>query len=98
KGITTAQLIAEGCCGLRPPNRVGTLRKRGHLIETIREGGGVFRYRLIFENPNPSNEPARPKPSKQKRLTDDSDWFAREHGPRPSSGTHSALPLFGGRR
>jgi hypothetical protein len=93
-GITTGELIREGCCGLRPPNRAGDLRRQGHLIETIREGNGVFRYRLIRENPNP--QPLRRgKKAQQKPLPDSSDWFVRSTGiQRPSADASADLPLF----
>lgn len=85
KGITTGELIREGCCVLRPPNRAGDLRKKGHLIRTIPEGRGVFRYVLVRENPNPTPRRSQRKHAKQTTLTG-SGWFAER---RPTG-----LPLF----
>jgi len=98
RGITTGELIRDGCCGLRPPNRAGDLRRQGHLIETIREGRGVFRYRLIRENPDPQPFRKRGKRAEQSRLPESSDWFERQTGkPRPGSDRpkpSDAGPLF----
>ena len=87
EGITTGELIREGCCGLRPPNRVLDLRKKfGHLIETVREANGVFRYRLIRENLSPNERSGRDKCAKQSKLPTPGDWFSE---PR-----RTGLPLF----
>lgn len=98
EGITTGELIREGCCGLRPPNRVMDLRRAGHVIETIREGGGVFRYRLVRENSDPSPGPSLPK-TEQLSFADSDDWYERQTGkPRPSAKPPQEdvddLPLF----
>jgi hypothetical protein len=97
-GVTTAELIAEKSFGLRPPNRIGDLRRAGHLIETRRERHGVFRFVLIRESENPIEQrPAKKKP-RQTRFSDSADWYERATGkPRPS-GEASGLPLFSGVR
>jgi hypothetical protein len=95
-GITTGELIREGCCGLRPPNRVKDLRDAGHLIETRREAHGVFRFVLIRECANPTPK-RQPKKAKQAPLPQSEDWFTRSTGqPRPSSPQLGVGPLFDG--
>lgn len=78
-GITTGELIREGRYGLRPPNRIGDLRRQGNEIKTVREGNGVFRFVLIRENPNPQR-------SRKRSESSDTDFFAG----RPVTG----LPLW----
>lgn len=96
-GITTGELIRDGRFGLRPPNRVMDLRKAGHLIETIREGNGAFRYRLIRENPDPQPPRSRSKTTEQTTLSSSGDWYERQHGPRPSGKPEDDVPLFASR-
>jgi hypothetical protein len=94
EGITTGELIREGCCGLRPPNRIGDLRDAGHLIETRREGHGVFRFVLIRECANPTPK-RQPKKAKQASLPQSEDWFTRSTGrPRPANPQPNFGPLF----
>jgi hypothetical protein len=62
-GITSGELIREGRYGLRPPNRIGDLRRQGHQIQTIREENGIFRFVLVRENPNPQARRKQSKPS-----------------------------------
>jgi hypothetical protein len=100
-GITTGELIREGSFGLRPPNRVGDLRRQGHLIETIREGNGVFRFRLIREAENPIEQRPAKKKATQNRFSDSADWYEKQTGrSRPRSSTPArandaeTLPLF----
>jgi hypothetical protein len=81
EGITTGELIREGCFGIRPPNRVGDLRNAGHLIETRREGRGVFRFILIRECANPTSKHQAKKRTKQL-----GDFVAKERA--------TGLPLF----
>jgi len=84
-GITTGELIREGCCGLRPPNRAKNLRDAGHLIETRAEGKGVFRYVLIRENLNPQPRRRHSKKAEQATLSSAGDWYEQQAGrPRPS--------------
>jgi hypothetical protein len=94
EGITTGELIREGCYGLRPPNRAKDLRDAGHLIETRREGHGVFRFVLIRECANPTPK-RQPKKAKQTSLPQSEDWFTRSTGqPRPASAQPDFGPLF----
>jgi hypothetical protein len=44
RGCTNSQLWAV-CHAVN--SRISDLRKRGHKIEAVAEGGGVWRYRLI---------------------------------------------------
>jgi hypothetical protein len=75
-GVTTGELIREGRYGLRPPNRIGTLRALGHEIETIPEANGVCRYRLIHEAEHPTKRPTRGKAAKQIPLSaQGGDWL-----------------------
>lgn len=93
-GITTGELIRENCCGLRPPNRVKDLRDAGHVIETRREGQGVFRFVLIRECANPTPK-RQPKKAKQASLPQSEDWFTRSTGqPRPAGPQPDLGPLF----
>jgi hypothetical protein len=98
EGITTGELIREGCCGLRPPNRIGDLRDAGHLIETRREGHGVFRFVLIRECVNPTERRHPRKKAVQKPLH--GDWIAdrvRTDGKgRPIQEKPEDCPLFAG--
>jgi len=93
-GVTTGELIREGCCGLRPPNRCLDLRKAGHLLRTIREGHGVFRYVLVWENPSPIPR-GRAKKAKQAPLPQSEDWFINSTGqPRAKTPRSTPGPLF----
>lgn len=92
-GITTGELIREGCCGLRPPNRIGDLRRVGHLIETVREGNGVFRFILVRENPNPEPKRKRKRPSSSRTQVRESDYMRPLREERAK-----AMPLFAGVR
>ena len=97
-GVTTAELIAEKSFGLRPPNRIGDLRRAGHLIETRREPHGVFRFMLIRQAENPIEKRPAKRKATQSRFTNSPDWYERAMGkPRPS-GEASGLPLFSGVR
>jgi hypothetical protein len=96
-GVTTGELIREGCCGLRPPNRCLDLRKAGHLLRTIRESHGVFRYVLVWENPSPIAR-ARAKKAKQTPLPQSEDWFTNSTGqPRAKTPGSTPGPLFDSR-
>jgi len=95
-GITTGELIRKGDCGLRPPNRVKNLRDAGHLIETRREGRGVFRFILIRECANPTERRHSKKKAVQQPLR--SDWITKrattdERG-RPIQEKREDCPLF----
>ena len=68
--------------GRSPRNRISELRRDGHLIEGKARGACDWWYRLIRDN-------AGAKP-----LADSSDWYEREHGPRPSGKPPCDLPLF----
>lgn len=97
-GITTGELIRRGDCGLRPPNRVKNLRDAGHLIETRREGGGVFRFILIRECAKPTELRHSKKKAVQQPLS--SDWITKRASTdgrgRPIQEKLEDCPLFAG--
>jgi len=93
---STAELQAERIYGLRPVNRIGDLRKGKYNhhcydFEMISCGHGVNRWRLHWPN-----RPGHPKNKQQTilPLASASDWYEREHGPRPTPKSETAGPLF----
>jgi len=98
KGVTSYELLQEGHYGMRPPNRVCSLRKRGFLIQTKREGKKTFRYTLIDATPRPKVLPQKPKKAEQQPLR--GDWIAdrvpTDGQGRPIQKKLEDCPLFAG--
>lgn len=96
RGVSTVEFLRRGIGGMRPPNRVCDCRKDGHVIRTIREGRGQFRFILLRENLNPTPRPARRKRTEQVPLS--GDWYERQTGhSRPNLTRTNLGPLFDGR-
>ena len=62
QGCTNSQLW-EVCHAVN--SRISDLRKRGHKIDAIAEGGGVWRYRLAA-----NSSPAKLSPFEERRRRD----------------------------
>jgi len=89
-GLTTRELMERGG-GMRPPNRIGELRKDGHAIKTISEGRRVYRY--ILCKFLPEEKSTAPENAALASRENPSDWYQRKHGPRPSAPDPDAFRL-----
>jgi hypothetical protein len=90
QGVLGSELYARPeLYGRSPRNRISELRRDGHLIEGKPHGSSDWFYRLIRDTAGAAPQAGSP------------DWYAREHGPRPSHKANDPqgspeLPLFAG--
>jgi hypothetical protein len=98
RGISRAVLIFDKHftqCG----TRIFELEKMGYVIRHDLEPGARFvTYFLVSEpekeKPLPTYQPRGADP-RQRTFANSSDWYVKEHGPRPGSASPaSGLPLF----